>query len=131
MPRQAGAWNIRTSRQVAADLEVLASPANADLQASVVLDATSVASASDGSRTLLAGTALIKDGVTNQYKRYAGTGTIKGILSETIQFPDGTSASDAVASIWQHGQQFRSDRIVDWATYQTQIKTALPTCQFV
>lgn len=133
MPRQSGAWNIRTSRQTAPDLEVLASPANADLQVSIVLDATAVASGNDGSRTLVAGTLLSKNGVSEQYERFTGAGgqVIRGVLSETIQFPDGTSKSDAPASMWNHGQEFRSDRIVDFEDHGAAAATALPTCRFV
>jgi hypothetical protein len=124
------AWNIRTSRQVGVDLEIFKFPPNAQGFASIVLDATAVASGSDGSRKLLAGTALIKDGVTNQYKKYAGTGTIKGILAHPVEFADGTVKSDKDAAIAFHGEVFRADRIVDFVTHGAAIRAALPTCRF-
>jgi hypothetical protein len=128
------AWNIRTSKQVGADLEILVNQVNVDVAASIVLDATSVAPDGNGERTLVAGTPLRKDTVTKQYKRWVTadgtTDPIRGILSATVRFPDGTSKSDAPAAMWHHGQWFRSDRIVGWATDQAAIRAALPTCKF-
>jgi hypothetical protein len=57
-------------------------------------------------------------------------GSIMGILARSEVFPDGTSKSDLPSAIWNHGQWFRSDRIVGWATDQAAIKAALPTCKF-
>lgn len=126
------AWNISTSSQVSVDLEIFKFPPNAQGFASIVLDATAVASASDGSRKLLAGTLLVKDGTSNQYKKYPGSGTIKGVLAHPVEFPDGTSKSDAPASMAFHGEVFRADRMVDWAVsgYATAARAALPTCRF-
>jgi hypothetical protein len=45
---QGGAWNIRTSRTRQADLEVLKSSVNADYMVPIVLDASTVAPATDG-----------------------------------------------------------------------------------
>ena len=97
------AWNIRTSKQVGADLEILVNQVNVDVAASIVLDATSVAPDGNGERTLVAGTPLRKDTVTKQYKRWVTadgtTDPIRGILSATVRFPDGTSKSDAPAAM--------------------------------
>jgi hypothetical protein len=124
------AWNIRTSRQVDVDLEIFKFPPNAQGFASIVLDATAVASGVDGSLKLLAGTALIKDGVSEQYKKYTGSGTIKGILAHPVEFADATIKSDAPAAMAFHGEVFRADRIVNFVSHGTAIRAALPTCRF-
>lgn len=127
------AFNIRTSKQVSADLEILVNQVNVDVAASIVLDATAVApDGVTGERTLVSGTILSKNATSGQYERYtkAAGQVVRGILTSTIRFPDGTSKSDTPAAMWHHGQWFRSDRIVDWATLQADVKAALPTCKF-
>jgi hypothetical protein len=127
------AWNIRTSKQVSPDLEILVNQVNVDVAASVVLDATAVApDGTTGERTLVAGTPLKKDAASKQYVRWVtgDTDPIRGILAHTVRFPDGTAKSDSPAAMWNHGQWFRADRIVGWATDQAAIKAALPTCKF-
>ncbi len=124
------AWNITTSSQVGADLEIFKFPPNAQGFASIVLDATAVASASDGSRKLLAGTLLIKDVTSQQYQKYEGSGTIRGVLAHPVEFPDGTVKSDLPAAIAFHGEVFRADRIVDFEDHGAAARTALPTCRF-
>lgn len=124
------AWNIRTSRQVDTDLEIFKFPPNAQGFASIVLDAAAVASGADGSRKLLAGTLLIKDGTSEQYKIYAGTGTIRGVLAHPVEFADGTAKSDTPAAMAFHGEVFRADRIVNFGTHGAAARTALPTCRF-
>jgi hypothetical protein len=127
------AWNIRTSKQVSADLEILVNQVNVDVAASIVLDATAVApDGVTGERTLVSGTPLSKNATSGQYERFTKSAgqVCRGILTSTIRFPDGTSKSDTPAAMWAHGQWFRSDRIVDWATLQADIKAALPTCKF-
>jgi hypothetical protein len=128
--KQAGAWNLRTSRSVTPDLEVLKLPTNAHDVVSIVLDASAVTPDGNGNRKLVAGTPLTKVG--NQYRRYtdAATQDCLGILVETIEFPDGTAKSDAVTGMWSHGQWFRADRIVDWAMLGASIRADLPTCKF-
>lgn len=233
---QGGAWNIRTSRQRSADLEVLKSHVNADYMVSIVLDASAVAPDVDGVRRLKAGTLLSKNS-NGQYERFTaagagnevttlavdatggdftltvdvagdvqttaaiaenalaaaveaaiealpnvtnvsvtGTGTggdpfvitflnpasqdvtvtaddtnltggtsaatvgtttegdtaqaIRGVLATTHEFPDNLSHSDAQSQMWNHGQVFRVDRIIDWATHGAAARAALPTCRF-
>lgn len=220
------AWNIRTSKQIAADREILVHQVNVDVAASIVIDASTVEPDVNGDRILVAGTPMFKNS-NNQYQRYTGstpeqnvqrivvdgtggtyllihatnrttaldfdadssdveaalealasitgvevtgTGTradpfivtfvdpdeasaitsdvtsltggartvtvtratpvVAGILARTERFPDGTSKSDLPSAIWNHGQWFRADRIVDWSTLSTDIKAALPTCKF-
>lgn len=124
------AWNVRTSRQVGTDLEIFKFPPNEQGFASIVLDATAVASGSDGSRKLLAGTLLIKNGTSNQYEKYAGSGTIRGVLAHPVEFVDGTSKSDAPAAMAFHSEVFRADRIVNFGSHGAAARTALPTCRF-
>jgi hypothetical protein len=221
------AWNIRTSKQISPDLEILVNAVNVDVAASVVLDASTVAPDVNGLRELKAGTPLVKN-ENNQYQKYGataeltqqvkvvgtggtftltraaettpalaynataaqveaaleaftavtdvevqrtGSGTptdpyvyritylvsaeaaaitatssvtgtgaavtlgsattgILGILAHSVKFPDGTAKSDVPAAMWNHGQWFRSDRIVNWAGDSAAIKAALPTCKF-
>jgi len=234
-----GAWNIRTSANTAADLEVLKHHVNADYMIPIALDASSVAPDTDGVRRLKAGTLLTKN-AAGQYMRYQGAGsgsaanevqtvtvngaptggtftlgingvntdpiaynasaadveaalvatgqvrdadvtvgkasnvytitfsgelagqnvptltqtsaltggttpsvavgtttqgtegaqTILGVLATTHEFPDNLTHADAQSQMWNHGQVFRADRIVDWATYGSAARTALPTCRF-
>jgi hypothetical protein len=129
------AWNIRTSKQVTPDLEILVNQIGVDVAASVVLDATAVApDGVTGERTLVAGTPLKKNAVSKQYERWVTadgtTNPIRGILAHTVRFPEGTTKSDTPAAMWHHTQWFRSDRIVGWATDQAAIRAALPTCKF-
>lgn len=129
------AWNIRTSRKVTPDLEILVQQVNVDVAASVVLDASLATTNADGELTMLAGTPLTKIG--NQYAPWIAdtgggspNGPILGILNRTEKFPDTTSKSDLPSAMWHHGQWFRADRIIGWATNSAAIKTALPTCKF-
>jgi hypothetical protein len=127
------AFNIRTSKQMTPDLEILVHQVNVDVAASVVLDATAVApDGTTGERILKAGTLLSRNATSKQYERFTAAGgqAIRGVLAHTVRFPDGTAKSDAPAAMWHHGQWFRSDRIVDWATHQAAARTALPTCKF-
>jgi hypothetical protein len=127
-------WNIRTSKQITPDQEILVNQVNVDVAASVVLDATAVAPDGNGDRILKAGTPITKDAVSSQYRRWvtadATSPPVRGILAHTVRFADGTAKSDAPAAMWHHGQWFRSDRIVGWATDQAAIRAALPTCKF-
>lgn len=128
------AWNIRTSKTLTPDLEILVNQVNVDVAASIVLDATAVAPDGNGERILKAGTPVTKDATSGQYRRWvtadAAAPPVRGILAHTVRFPDGTAKSDAPAAMWHHGQWFRTDRIVGWATDQAAIRTALPTCKF-
>jgi|SRR4249919_767910 hypothetical protein len=130
----ASAWNLTTARTTTPDLEILVQQANVDVAASIVLDATAVAPDGNGERRLVAGTPLCKDATSNQYRKWvtadAAVTPIRGILSISVLFADGTSKSDAPAAMWNHGQWFRTDRIVGWAGDAAAIKAALPTCKF-
>jgi hypothetical protein len=123
------AWNIRTSRSVGADLEILVNQVNVDVAASIVLDAGSATVNANGELEIKAGTPLKKVG--NQYVPCGADGAgCLGILARTEKFPDTTAKSDLPSAMWHHGQWFRSDRIVGWATNQANVRAALPTCKF-
>jgi hypothetical protein len=123
------AWNIRTSRQVSPDLEILVHQVNVDVAASIVLDAAGAVADSNGELTIKAGTPLKKSG--NQYIPCGADGAgCLGILVRTEKFPDATAKSDLPSAMWNHGQWFRADRIVGWATNQANVRAALPTCKF-
>ena len=127
------AFNIRTSKSLTPDLEILVNQVNVDVAASIVLDASTVApDGVTGIRELKAGTILSRNDTSKQYERFTATAgqAVRGILAHSVRFPDGSAQSDAPAAMWHHGQWFRSDRIVDWATHQAAVKTALPTCKF-
>lgn len=126
------AWNIRTNRSMTPALEILVQQVNVDVAASVVLDASTVAPDTNGELHLAAGTPLSKNATTKQYERFtkAAGQVCRGILSADVYFPDNTAKSDLPATMWCHGQWFRADRIVDWATLGTDIQAALPTCKF-
>lgn len=126
------AWNIRTARTVAADLEILVQQVNVDVAASVVLDAGGVTpDVTTGVRQLKAGTPLKKAG--NQYVPWLTADTAAeclGILARTEVFPDGTAQSDIASAMWHHGQWFRKDRILTDAGGLVKVMQALPTCKF-
>jgi hypothetical protein len=126
------AWNIRTSRTMGVDLEILRHQVNVDVAPSIVLDASAVSpDPTTGELKLISGTPLKKVG--NQYQKWVaadGAALLLGILARTEVFPDQTAQSDLPSAMWNHGQWFRPDRIVGWATDQALIRQALPTCKF-
>lgn len=128
------AWNIQTSSQTSPDLEILVHQVNVDVAPSIVLDAAlAIPDAADGNKLKMkAGTPLKKVG--SQYGPWiAGTDAgalIMGILNRTEVFPDALAHSDIASAMWNHGQWFRADRIIGWATQSAAIKAALPTCKF-
>jgi hypothetical protein len=64
------AWNIETSRQVDADLEILVHQVNVDVAASIVIDASTVEpDPVTGERKLVAGTPMTKN-ANNQYQEW-------------------------------------------------------------
>lgn len=125
-----GTFNyVSTTTSVGGYTEILKFPAGLDAIQSVTIDASTVATAADGNRVLKAGTLLFKNG-SNQYQRFAGSGTIKGVLAYDVEVVDTTANSDLPAAMFFHGCVFRSDRIIDFGTYGSTARTALPTCRF-
>jgi len=126
------AWNLRTARTVAPDLEILVQQANVDVAASIVLDASGVTpNPTTGELKLLAGTPLKKVG--NQYVPWLTADAVAaclGILVRSEVFPDNTAQSDIASAMWHHGQWFRANRIVTDAPGLVKVMAALPTCKF-
>jgi hypothetical protein len=116
--------------------EILSYPLETTVIDSVVVNATGVVADASGPylgrRYLLAGTILSKR-VDNQYERYTGAGgqTIAGILNDTVEFADASDASDEPVAMLRRNVSFQATKIVDYATYETALKTALPTCEFI
>lgn len=133
MSKLGGAWGLQASSSFTPELEVLKTSAAAADVLTIVFDASSVVpDPVTGIRKVVAGTPVCK--VANQYRQYTDPATqdCAGILVEGIEFIDGASHSDKETGMWCHGQFFRADRIVGWATAPVQagIRADLPTCKF-
>jgi hypothetical protein len=130
-------FNVRRSVNTVRK-EILKFPVGIDSVESVVLRASGVAALASavtgvqGKLGLLAGTILTKvsGDSQNRYKRYTGSGDIEGILGDNVFFYDGTDASDEPADMLFHGCVFDSSKIIDFASYESAVRTALPTCRF-
>lgn len=123
-------------RQALPKPEILSYPLETTVIDSIVVNATGVvADASgpyEGRRYLYAGTILSKR-VDNQYERYTGAGgqNVAGILFDTVEFADGTDASDEPVAMVRRNVSFQSTKIIDYATYSVALKAALTTCEFI
>jgi len=115
--------------------EILMYPLHTPVIDSGVINATGVVADTSGPYTgrryLLAGTILSKRG-DGQYERYTAAGgqTIAGILYDTVEFIDGSDASDKPVAFLRRGVEFDKLKIVDYVTYAAALATALPTCEF-
>jgi hypothetical protein len=116
--------------------EILSYPLETVVIDSGVLNATGVvADASgpyQGRRYLVQGTILSKR-VDNQYERYTGADgqEVAGILFDTVEFADGSDKSDKPIAFLRRNVSFRADRIIDFVTYEADVRTALATCEFI
>lgn len=114
--------------------EILMYPLETTVIDSAVINATGVVADVSGPyvgrRYLVAGTILHKR-VDSQYEQFTGTGTVAGILYDTVEFADGTDASDEPVAILRRNVSFDKLKIVAFATYATNLGTDLPTCEFV
>jgi len=123
-------------RQALPKPEFLSYPLETTVIDSVVVNATGVVADASGPYTgrryLLAGTILSKRG-DNQYERFTGAGgqAVAGILFDTVEFADGSDASDEPVAMVRRNASFRADKIVDYATHEVALKAALPTCEFI
>jgi hypothetical protein len=62
----------------------------------------------------------------------AGAGqAVAGILYDTVEFADGSDRSDKAVAFLRRGAEFKADAIVDFTTYASAVRTALPTCEFL
>jgi len=102
----------------------------------VVVNATGVVADASGPYTgrryLLAGTILSKR-VDNQYERFTAAGgqAVAGILFDTVEFADGSEASDEPVAMLRRNASFQSAKIVDFVTHATAVRAALTTCEFI
>lgn len=112
-------------------VEILKFPVGDGAMASIVLDASTVASGASGERILKGGTLLSKN-VNNQYERFTGASgqAVKGVLAYDVEFYDDLPHSDSPAAMFFHECVFRADRIVDFGTHGAAARAALPTCRF-
>jgi len=123
-------------RQALPKPEILAYPLETTVIDSAVINASGVtADASgpyQGRRYLLAGTILSKRG-DSTYERYASASgqNVAGVLFDTVEFADGTSVSNEPVAFLRRNVSFQSAKIIDFATYQTPLKAALSTCEFL
>src|ERR1700754_4480871 len=114
-------------RQALPKPEILSYPLETTVIDSIVLNATGVVADASGPyvgrRYLYAGTILSKR-VDNQYERYTGGGgqNIAGILFDTVEFADGTDASDEPVAMVRRNVSFQSAKIIDYATYSVALK---------
>jgi hypothetical protein len=124
-------FGMTRSNSQAGYSEILKFPSGLEAIASIVVDASAVASAGDGSRVLKAGTLLYKN-VNNQYAAYTGSSAqaIKGVLAYDVEVGCTDSGWDTPAAMFFHECVFRADRIVDFGTYGAAARAALPTCRF-
>lgn len=112
-------------------VEILKFPVGDGAMASIVIDASTVASTTDGVRKLKGGTLLSKN-ANGQYERFTGAGgqAVKGVLAYDVEVFDESANSDVPAAMFFHGCVFRADRIVDFGTHGAAARAALPTCRF-
>lgn len=101
---------------------------------SVVLDATDVASwpiLGDTRNVAPAGT-ILKLSATNvtQYVKYAGTGTIAGILARPVDLLAQTTAADEPAPMFFHNVIFATKAIVGFTTFASALVSTLTMCKF-
>ena len=122
-------------RQALPKPEIVSYPLETTVIDSVVLLATGVSEAASGSvyagrRYLVQGTILeaVGDGT---YKKYDGTGTIAGILFDTVEFADGSTASNEPVAMLRRNVSFNSANIVDFATHEADLIADLSTCEFL
>jgi len=116
--------------------EILSYPLETNVIDSVVVNATGVVADASGPYTgrryLLAGTILSKR-VDNQYERFTAAGgqAVAGILFDTVEFADGSEASDEPVAMLRRNASFQSAKIVDFVTHATAVRAALTTCEFI
>lgn len=113
--------------------EILMYPLETNVIDSGVINATGVVPDATGPYTgrryMLAGTILVASGA--MYAAFAGTGKVAGILFDTVEFADGSAASDEPVAFLRRNASFDKLKIVAFATYTANLATDLPTCEFI
>lgn len=122
-------------RQALPKPEILSYPLETTVIDSVVVVSSGISEAASGSpyagrRYMVQGTILEAIG-NGTYKKYDGTGTIAGILFDTVEFADGTSASHEPVAMLRRNVSFKSANIVDFATHEADLIADLSTCEFL
>jgi hypothetical protein len=122
-------------RQALPKPEIVSYPIETTVIDSVVVTSEGVVEAASGSpyagrRYLVQGT-ILKDNGDGTYSKYAGTGTIAGILFDTVEFADDTEASNEPVAMLRRNVSFNSANIVDFDDYENDLVEALSTCEFV
>lgn len=122
-------------RQALPKPEIVSYPIDTSVIDSVVVVSDGVTAAASGSpyagrRYLVQGT-ILEDKGDGTYKKYDGSGTIAGILFDTVEFADGTSASNEPVAMLRRNVSFNSANIVDFDTHEAAVTAALDTCEFV
>lgn len=116
------------------DKEVLKFPTGLDAIKSVVLDATDTGTwtyVGDARNVLPAGTILTLSATnTTQYVKYAGSGTIAGILSRPVDLLAQATAGDEPAPMFFHQCVFATSAIVGFTSYASALVSTLTTCKF-
>lgn len=116
--------------------EILQYPLETNVIDSAVINAAGVAPDASGPyagrRYLLAGTILHKRG-DNQYERFtAASGqAVAGILFDTVEFAGNADTSDEPVAYLRRNVSFKADKIVDFVTHESDVRAALPTCEFI
>lgn len=123
-------FNVSTTatRQALPKPEILSYPLETNIIDSAVILATGVTADSSGPYTgrryLLAGTILSKRG-DSRYERFTAAGgqAIKAILFDTVEFADGTTASNEPVAILRRNVSFDAAKIVDYGTHSAALAT--------
>ena len=123
-------------RQTLPKPEILSYPLETNVIDSGVINAAGIAADASGPyagrRYLLAGTILNKRGDSTYERFTAASGqVVAGILFDTVEFADNTSVSNEPVAYLRRNVSFDSTKIVDFATYQATVRTALASCEFL
>lgn len=123
-------------RQALPKPEIVSYPIETTVIDSAVVSASGVTADASGPYTgrryLLQGTILSKRN-DNKYERYVGGSAqnVAGILFDTIEFADNTTASNEPVAFLRRNVSFNKVNIVDYELYKTALASALTTCEFI
>jgi hypothetical protein len=69
--------------------------------------------------------------VETQQAGVTGAQTVAGILYDTVEFADGSELSDEPVAMLRRNVSFQASAIIGFATYESAVQTALPSCEFI
>jgi hypothetical protein len=128
-------WNL--SRAVSfREREILKYWSGLEVIKSVVLDANDLGSwplpADRNARNVVPAGTILKVSVTNpkQYVKYAGAGTIEGILLHSVEIAANQTAGVEAVPLIYFNAVFATEAIVDFTTHAAALVTALNSCKF-